>query len=116
MHYQCTDLFIEVNLRHRRFYEVMLGFKAVGEPRMNASINMPVQLMWLNVGEIRRYIDRFAGEKGSGKRSLYPYFFSAKEEQGIYGRLAGFAGGGEARLQAESCGRTRISGRAFAWA
>jgi hypothetical protein len=56
---------------------------------MNSSIKMPVQLMWLNVGQIRRYIDKFAGDKRYAQRSLYPYFFSAKEEQGIYGRLAG---------------------------
>lgn len=87
MHYDCTDLFIEVNPRHARFYEVMLGFRRVGEPRTNGSVAAPAQLMWLNVGDIRRQIDRHAG-KGSG-RSLYAHFFSAKEEAGIYGRLAG---------------------------
>src|SRR3990170_5364908 len=39
MHYDCTDLFIEVNPRHRRFYELMLGFKCVGTPKTNASVN-----------------------------------------------------------------------------
>jgi hypothetical protein len=91
MHYDCTDLFIEVNPRHVRFYEAMLGFTAVGEPRTNARVDAPAQLMWLNVGEIRRYIDRHAGDNGQSSRSLYAHFFSAKEEQGIYGRLAGMA-------------------------
>lgn len=89
MHYNCTDLFIEVNPRHVRFYEAMLGFTRVGEVRMNETVRAPAQLMWLNVGEIRRYIDRHAGEDGG--RSLYRHFFSADEEKGIYGRLARLA-------------------------
>jgi hypothetical protein len=87
MHYDCTDLFIEVNPRHVRFYEIMLGFSRVGPARNNDKVNAPAQLMWLNVGDIRRLIDKHAGT-GSG-RSLYAHFFSAKEEAGIYGRLAG---------------------------
>ena len=91
LHHRCTDLFIEVNPRHARFYEVMLGFKRVGEPRKNGSVNAPAQLMWLNVGDIRRHIDKHAGAGPS--RSLYGHFFSAKEEAGIYGRLAGLTEG-----------------------
>jgi hypothetical protein len=89
MHYDCTDLFLEVNPRHCRFYEAMLGFTRVGAPRTNDSVDAPAQLMWLNVGEIRRRIDRHAGDPRESGRSLYGHFFSAKEEQGIYGRLAG---------------------------
>jgi hypothetical protein len=91
MHYNCTDLFIEVNPRHRRFYEVMLGFHPVGVSRTNASVGAPAQLMWLNVADIRRHIDRHAADDGKTARSLYPHFFSAKEEAGIYGRLARIA-------------------------
>ena len=43
--------------------------------------------MWLNVGDIRRQIDKHAGAGREAGRSLYAHFFSAKEEQGIYGRL-----------------------------
>jgi hypothetical protein len=89
MHHDCTDLFIEVNPRHVRFYEAMLGFSRVGGVRTNEAVGAPAQLMWLNVGEIRRYIDRDAGEDGGSGRSLYRHFFSAREEKGIYGRLAG---------------------------
>ena len=91
MHYDCTDLFIEVNPRHVRFYETMLGFARVGELRTNESVGAPAQLMWLNVGQIRRYIDRGAGDDGASTRSLYRHFFSAGEEKGIYGRLANIA-------------------------
>lgn len=90
MHYACTDLLIEVNPRHRRFYEAMLGFHAVGEPKTNAGVGAPSQLMWLNVGAIRHNIDRLGGRADNG-RSLYPHFFSSKEEQGIYGRLVSMA-------------------------
>ncbi len=89
MHYDCTDLFIEVNPRHCRFYEAMLGFTRVGAPKINVAVNAPSQLMWLNVGAIRRYIDQHAGRECDAGRSLYAHFFSRKEEQGIYGRLAG---------------------------
>lgn len=99
MHYDCTDLFIEVNPRHTRFYEAMLGFTRVGPPRTNVSVNAPSQLMWLNVGDIRRLIDKHAGETSS--RSLYAHFFSAKEEAGIYGRLAGLANALPAKLAAQ---------------
>jgi hypothetical protein len=92
MHYDCTDLFIEVNPRHSRFYEAMLGFTAVGAPRTNTSVNAPSQLMWLNVGEVRRQIDRHGGTGVASSRSLYPHFFSRKEAEGIYGRLAGLPG------------------------
>jgi hypothetical protein len=89
MHYDCTDLFIEVNPRHARFYESMLGFSRVGPVRTNAEVNAPSQLMWLNVADIRRQIDRHAGSASAASRSLYAHFFSRKEEAGIYGRLAG---------------------------
>ena len=94
MHYDCTDLFIEVNPRHVRFYETMLGFARVGEVRTNEGVGAPAQLMWLNVGQIRRYIDRDGGDSNRSARSLYKHFFSTKEEQGIYGRLAGMTGQG----------------------
>ena len=88
MHYECTDLFIEVNPRHVRFYEAMLGFKRVGQARTNENVGAPAQLMWLNVSQIGRYIDRDGGNAGRSARSLYNHFFSTKEAQGIYGRLA----------------------------
>jgi hypothetical protein len=87
--FACTDLFIEVNPRHRRYYESMLGFVPVGEVRTNASVNAPSQLMWLNVGSIRRMIDHHTMSPATAQRSLYRYFFSPDEEDGLYGRLTG---------------------------
>ncbi len=87
-HYNCTDLFIEVNPRHRRFYQSMLGFECVGGVKTNDAVGAPSQLMRLKVAEIRRYIDEHTSQKVRSSHSLYPYFFSHKEEVGIYGRLA----------------------------
>jgi len=85
-----TDLFIEVNPRHVRFYEAMLGFERIGSLKANESVAAPAQLMRLKVACIREYIDRFAGSADQhNTRSLYPYFFSPDEENGIYRRLMG---------------------------
>jgi hypothetical protein len=77
-HHRCTDLFIEVNPRHRRFYEAMLGFKPIGTPRTNESVAAPSQLMWLEIASIRPRIDAAASNATSDKapRSLYSLFFS----------------------------------------
>ena len=87
-HYNCTDLFIEVAKRHRRFYEAMLGFKLVGTPTTNDAVGVTSHLMWLKVSDIRRLIDDPASNGAASPHSLYPYFFSKKEELGIYNRLA----------------------------
>jgi hypothetical protein len=87
-HYNCTDLFIEVNPRHRRFYQAMLGFQPVGKPRTNEAVGAPSYLMSLKVSEIRRLIDEHARNASAGGHSLYGFFFSKKEELGIYNRLA----------------------------
>lgn len=85
----CTHLLIELNPRHVRFYEAMLGFSRLGEPRFNESCGISAQLMVLEVAEIRRQIDCHAGNPAaSGTRSLYPLFFSPVAEEAIYERLA----------------------------
>ncbi|MDE2403607.1 MAG: acetyltransferase [Sphingomonadales bacterium] len=87
-HYQCTDLFIEVASRHRRFYQAMLGFHPVCEPKVNDAVGVPSNLMWLKVSDIRQLIDRHTKEGVGSSHSLYSFFFSEKEELGIYNRLA----------------------------
>ena len=82
-----TDLFIEVNPRHRRFYEAMLGFKRVGSVKTNEAVGAPAQLLWLKATDIRRHIDDHSGKQNAASHSLYPYFFSPKEERGIFARL-----------------------------
>jgi hypothetical protein len=83
--YGCTDLFIEVNPRHVRFYEKMLGFERVGSLKENESVAAPAQLMWLKVATIREQINISAGRAGrTNARSLYPLFFSPADESGVY--------------------------------
>lgn len=85
----CTDVFIEVNPRHRRFYETMLGFKRLGEVRTNSRVNAPAHLLWISLSTVEQQIIQHGGTSDhlAGSRSLYPYFFSRAEEDGIYGRL-----------------------------
>ena len=85
----CTDLLIEVNPRHVRFYEAMLGFKKCGDERTDPRVNAPALLLRLQLLHAEAQIARWGGHAELGKkmRSLYPYFFSALEEQGIEGRL-----------------------------
>jgi hypothetical protein len=85
----CTDTFIEVNPRHQRFYERMLGFKPYGEIKNNPRVNAPAVLLWLDLGYAEHLIQKFGGSSShpGSERSLYPYFFSHREEEGIVHRL-----------------------------
>lgn len=84
----CTDLFIEVNPRHIRFYQVLLGFSLVGRLRANASVGAPSQLMRLRVREIGEFISAHASGTDKCARSLYPYFLTAAQELIICERMA----------------------------
>jgi hypothetical protein len=92
--YDCTDLFIEVSPRHRRFYAAMLGFQLIGQLKTNKAVGAPSHLMWLNVADIRRLIDEHTTSRRAASHSLYPFFFSPGEEVAIQMRLCGgpFAG------------------------
>jgi hypothetical protein len=94
--HRCTDLFIEVNPRHRRFYEAMLGFKPIGEVKNNSSVDAPAQLMWLKVSDIGDQIKSYAGRKEQANvRSLYPFFLSGHDESHVQNRLFRSVGGRE---------------------
>jgi hypothetical protein len=83
------ELLIEVNPRHVRYYERMLGFRTMGPPRLNRRVDAPAVLMALDFAHAHGQIDRFGGmpQFSLSERSLYPYFFSVSEEAGIVGRL-----------------------------
>lgn len=83
------NLLIEVNPRHVRYYQSMLGFRAIGEPRLNLRVNAPAVLMSLDFAHARAQIAKYGGKPQYSMlvRSLYPYFFSPAEESGIVGRL-----------------------------
>jgi hypothetical protein len=83
------NLVIEVNPRHVRFYEAMLGFEVAGPERMNERVQAPAVLMRLALAHAREQIARCGGrpELAQAERSLYPYFFSPADEAGIVNRL-----------------------------
>lgn len=83
------SLLIEVNPRHVRYYERMLGFKVVGPQRMNARVNAPAVLLCLDFAHAHDQIARFGGQPlhAEHHRSLYPYFLSVADEASIVGRL-----------------------------
>lgn len=86
---RCDRLLIEVNPRHVRYYQRMLGFTVLASERLNRRVNAPAVLMCLDFAHAREQIALFGGNAGSaiGERSLYPFFFSATEEAGITQRL-----------------------------
>ncbi len=84
-----NDLLIEVNPRHVRYYERMLGFEVRAPKRLNLRVNAPAVLMSLNLAYCQEQILKYGGrpELSSNEKSLYPYCFSIPEEAGIVGRL-----------------------------
>jgi hypothetical protein len=87
----CTDAIIEVNPRHRRFYERMLGFQQQSELRMNPRVNAPAYLLHVSLQFVTEQIEKYGGTYSAdnevSERSFYPYFFSPREERGILHRL-----------------------------
>jgi hypothetical protein len=80
---ECTDIFIEVNPRHRRFYERMLGFKKLGPKKINPRVNAPAYLLCAETDDIKEQIQKFGGTymHNSTEKSLYPYFFCPISEK-----------------------------------
>ena len=83
------NLLIEVNPRHVRYYQNMLGFKIIGAERHNFRVNAPAVLLSLDLCYAQEQIYRFGGkhEMSATERSVYPYFFSVNDETGIIARL-----------------------------
>jgi hypothetical protein len=83
------DVFIEVNPRHEPFYRRMLGFERVGPQKMCERVNAPAVLLRLQLAFVDAQIERYGGRSELSKTtsSLYPYFFSKKEELGIRNRV-----------------------------
>ena len=83
-----SDMVVQVNPRHSAFYQRMLGFTRLGESRTCAKVNAPAVLLTVATEYMQAEIEKHGGQAGtSEKRSLYPYFFSAREEKGLSGRL-----------------------------
>lgn len=82
-------LLIEVNPRHVRFYERMLGFNVLCEPRLNRNVNAPAVLLMVEFSYVMQQIGNLAGqpERLATERSLYPGFMSLTEEAGVKSRM-----------------------------
>ena len=80
---KCTDIFIEVNPRHRRFYERMLGFRKHGPKKMNPRVNAPAYLLCVETDYVEEQIQKMGGTSGhdNAEKSLYPYFFCPISEK-----------------------------------
>ncbi|MES2948053.1 MAG: long-chain N-acyl amino acid synthase [Pseudomonadota bacterium] len=83
------DVVIEVNPSHVNFYQRVLGFKLVGPVRTNLRVNAPANLLQGDFAYMREQLNRYGGnvELRREVKSIYPYGFSAEEEQGILERL-----------------------------
>lgn len=86
--HDCTDLVIEVNPRHVRFYEASLGFERVGPLRANASVNAPSQLMRLQVAHIDAHIKLLGGRSTPEGHSLYQHFLGQDDAEALRRRIA----------------------------
>lgn len=88
--HSCTDAFIEINPRHRRYYERMLGFQQQGQLRTNTRVGAPAHLLRLDLDHMEEQIRKHGGTSDAPQaaKSLYPYFFSPREEEGITQRLS----------------------------
>lgn len=82
-------LLIEVNPRHVRYYERMLGLKVIGSERLNRSVRAPAVLLSVNFSYILQQIGEFGGqpERAASERSLFPFAFSLSEEASIMARM-----------------------------
>lgn len=85
--HRATDLFIEVNPRHAGFYRRMLGLSQIGEERACRRVQAPAVLMHLELAYVNAQISSRAGSVGCKTKSLYPYFFSHREEEGLTNTL-----------------------------
>ncbi len=82
-------LCIEVNPRHVRYYERMLGLEIIGSERMNRRVHAPAVLLSCSFARIMEQIGEFGGqpERCETERSLFPLAFSLTEEASIIARL-----------------------------
>jgi hypothetical protein len=82
-------LVIEVNPRHVRYYERVLGLCVSGPERLNRTVKAPAVLMSRDFAYIREQIGEYGGqpERAATERTLYPIFFSLSEEASIIARM-----------------------------
>ena len=86
--YNYTDVVLEVIPRHVNYYVKMLGCEVIGEEKLNTRVNFPVKLLRLNGTYVDEMISLYGGlGEVAETRTLYAYFFSKEDEEGIMQRL-----------------------------
>jgi hypothetical protein len=82
-------LIMEVNPRHVRYYERMLGCQILADERINKSVNAPAVLLGSPFSHIMAQIGEFGGrpEAAARERSLYPFALSLREEAAVITRM-----------------------------
>ena len=82
-------LLMEVNPRHVRYYERMLGCRVLASERVNKSVNAPAVLLGAEFEYIKSKIGEFGGMPGAAahERSLYPFALSLREEASVITRM-----------------------------
>jgi hypothetical protein len=88
----CTDLVVEVNPRHVKFDERMLGFHPFGPVRADPRVQAPAILLHLDLRHAEAQIAKFGGntELAARVRSLYPFCLPPRDEASIERRLRAF--------------------------
>lgn len=94
-------LLMEVNPRHVRYYQRMLGARVVGSERMNNKVKAPAVLLSIDFEYVKSRIEAsdLPVQDMPTERSLYSMAFTRHEEEGIVARLMA--------LQPERPGRRR---------
>lgn len=82
-------LVMEVNPRHVKYYERMVGAKVLCEGRTNKAVDAPSVLLSVDFNYVREQVGRLGGhpELVATERSIYAQFFSLREEAGIIAKL-----------------------------
>jgi hypothetical protein len=82
-------LIMEVNPRHVRYYERMLGCRVLADERINKSVNAPAVLLGSEFSHIMAQIGEFGGrpEAAARERSLFPFALSLREEAAVISRM-----------------------------
>jgi len=85
----CTDILIEINPRHRAFYERLLEFEQLGSERICERVNAPAILMHLSCAKIERRLREIGGKwrELPDEKSAYKFALSPEEEAELVSRL-----------------------------
>jgi N-acyl amino acid synthase FeeM len=82
-----SDIFIEVNPRHVAFYEQRLDFTRAGDTRVCERVGAPAVLLHLDLLHVDKVLALDNAKRGKDSRSLYRYFLSPDEQDGLCRRI-----------------------------